>query len=189
VLIFGSEQPDPVKKLSFRLQKGFIHTILRDIPLENHKQTIPMRHFIQLALTTLSIATLASCSAPPAPETKVPEAKPPVTTAPATTATPKKAMAFDAKTIAGFKAIQAVASKTETAVEAGDFAAAAKDFEGFETSWKPVEDGVMKISPAFYAAVEKAAKASEAGLKAKDKPGTIKALKELNNTLQSGSKP
>jgi hypothetical protein len=146
-----------------------------------------MRHFIQLALTTLSIATLASCSAPP--ETKAPEAKAPVTTAPATTATPKKAMAFDAKTIAGFKAIQAIASKTETAVEAGNFAAAAKDFEGFETSWKPVEDGVMKTSPAFYAAVEKAAKASEAGLKAKDKPGTIKALKELNNTLQSGSKP
>jgi hypothetical protein len=148
-----------------------------------------MRHFIQLALSTLSIATLASCSAPPAPETKVPEAKPPVTTAPATTGTPKKAMAFDAKAIAGFKAIQAVVSKTETAVEAGDFAAATKDFAGFETNWKTVEDGVMKTSPTFYGAVEKASKAVDTGLKAKDKPGTIKALNELHNTLQAGSKP
>ncbi len=139
-----------------------------------------MKRLIQLALIPLTIATLASCSKP------APEAQAPVAPAPATTAPVKKAMAFDAKAIAGFKAIQGVVSKTETAVEAGNFADATQDFAGFETNWKTIEDGVMKTSAPFYAAVEKAAKATEAGLKAKDKPGTIKALKELNNTLQSG---
>jgi predicted extracellular nuclease len=148
-----------------------------------------MLRFTPLFLTGMTVVTLSSCSAPPAPETKAPETKAPVASTPAATTPKPTAMAFDAKAIAGFKAIQAVVSKTETAVEAGNFADATKDFEGFETNWKTVEDGVMKTSPAFYTAVEKAAKAAEAGLKGKDKPGTIKALKELNNTLQSGSKP
>lgn len=146
-----------------------------------------MLRFTPLFLTAMTVLTLTGCGGS---ETKTPEAKAPVASAPATTATtPKKAMAFDAKAIAGFKAIQSVVSKTETAVEAGNFADATKDFEGFETNWKTVEDGVMKTSAPFYAAVEKSAKAVEAGLKAKDKPGTIKALKELHNTLQSGSNP
>jgi hypothetical protein len=141
-----------------------------------------MRRFIPIALTTLTIATLTSCSAPPAPKV----AEPTPSTAAAPTAATKSI--FDAKTIAGFATLQGVVTKTQTATAAGDFATASKEFAAFETTWKTIEDAIAPKSTATYTAVEKSLKAAEAAIEQKDKAAALSALTALNATLAASAK-
>jgi hypothetical protein len=143
-----------------------------------------MLRFTPLFLSPIAVVALTSCSAPTPP----PQAAAP---APAATAV-KPATAkvtFDAKTIAGFKTLQAVVNQTETAVKAGDFAAASQEFAAFETTWKTIEDGITAKSTETYTSVEKSLKAIEEGLKGKEKAETLSALTALNATLATSTKP
>jgi hypothetical protein len=139
-----------------------------------------MRHFIPLFLGTLTISTLTSCSAPPAPKATA--------TAPQSAAAPATAPVFDAKTIAGFATLQGVVTKTQTAVTAGDFATASQEFEGFETTWKTIEDAIAPKSTATYTSIEQSLKAAEAGIEKKDKTAALSALTALNATLAASAK-
>jgi hypothetical protein len=142
-----------------------------------------MLRFIAISSTALTALALASCSAPTAP----PEvATPAPSVAAAKPATAK--VTFDAKTIAGLKTLQTVVSKTATAVTAGDFATASTEFEGFEKTWKSIEDAISPKSTETYTSVEKSAKAIEAGLKSKEKAGTLSALTALNTILANSVK-
>jgi hypothetical protein len=92
---------------------------------------------------------------------------------------------------AGFAALQSVTEKTTTAVTAGKFDRAKTEFEKFEDSWKTVEDGVKAKSSKTYAAVEDGLDTLNGELKNKqpDKAKMLVALKSLNQSITTASKP
>jgi hypothetical protein len=140
-----------------------------------------MLRFIPITGVILTAVALTSCSAPTMP----PQATAPVPAVVAVKPATAKAT-FDAKTIAGFKTLQGVVSKTKTAVTAGNFAQANQELAAFEPTWKTIEDGIAAKSTATYTLVEKSLKAVEVGLKSQEKADTLKALTALNATLAAG---
>jgi hypothetical protein len=80
----------------------------------------------------------------------------------------------------GVSNLLGVVSRTKAAVNKGDFATAKKEFDGFEDSWKTVEDGIKAKSRDKYNAIEKNADQIEDTLK-NSKPNKEK----LSTALQS----
>lgn len=74
----------------------------------------------------------------------------------------------------------AVVAKTKTATETGDFAAAKKEFDGFEASWSKVEDGIKQKSSKSYDAIEKSMDDVDDALK-ESKPVKTKVLAALQS--------
>jgi hypothetical protein len=84
-----------------------------------------------------------------------------------------------------------VVSKTKTAVDAGDFTAAKKEFGGFEAAWSKVEDGIKKKSSKSYDAIEESADKVKDLLK-ESKPAKeklITALQSLETSIKGAPKP
>lgn len=90
----------------------------------------------------------------------------------------------------GFGDLQAVVTKTKTAVEAGDFAQAKTEFDKFESAWQPVEDGVKAKSPDSYDKIETNMDQVTAGLKAAqpDKTKVLASLQALDETITNAAK-
>jgi hypothetical protein len=137
-----------------------------------------MKRISLLLISSIVLLNLASCG-----ESKetAPKAEAPVTTEKMAKPTVKPAAA-------GFSALQAVVTKTQGAIEKGDFAAAKTDFAKFETSWKIVEDGVKAKAPKLYGAIEDEMDAVGNGIKSKDKAKTLAALKALTTSVASAAK-
>ncbi|MDZ8186283.1 MAG: DUF4363 domain-containing protein [Nostoc sp. ChiSLP02] len=88
----------------------------------------------------------------------------------------------------GFNALVSVVSNTKTAVQAGNFDKAQKEFDKFEDAWSKVEDGVKAKSSKTYNAIEDTENQVESALKAKDKAKALKGLQTLNTDIATVSK-
>ncbi len=145
-----------------------------------------MKRISLLLISSIVLLNLASCG-----ESKetAPKAEAPATTEKMAKPTANPTAKPTAKpAAAGFAALQAVVTKTQGAIEKGDFAAATTDFAKFETSWKIVEDGVKAKAPKLYGAIEDEMDAVGKGIKSKDKVKTLAALKSLATSVASAAK-
>jgi hypothetical protein len=121
---------------------------------------------------------LTACGSPTTP----PVAESPTTpTAPTTGST----ATTSGDTKAQFTGMQTVITNTTAAVNTGDFAKARETFEGFETYWEKVEDGVKAKSAEAYKAIEDDMDTVSIGLKATnpDKARVLTALQSLSKKL------
>jgi septal ring factor EnvC (AmiA/AmiB activator) len=81
-------------------------------------------------------------------------------------------------------------SKTKTAVTAGDFVQAKKEFDEFEDVWEEVEDGIEAKSRPQYEAIEKSMDEVERELKASQpqKDKLLASLQSLEKDIIAVSK-
>jgi hypothetical protein len=80
-----------------------------------------------------------------------------------------------------------VVTNTKAAVQTGNFPKAKTEFDKFENAWKKVEDGIKKIAPKSYDAVEETAEKVMAELK-KSQPSkdqVMAQLQSLEKTINS----
>lgn len=96
---------------------------------------------------------------------------------PETQNTPEQSAATAPEGTAG---LSSVVSQTRTAVEAGDFAKAKREFDKFEDTWKTVEDGIKAKSSESYDAIEESLDLVTSELK-KSAPNKNKVLTELQS--------
>lgn len=94
-----------------------------------------------IVISTIGVIALVGCS-----QSQPSATQPPASSTSATTT--QIAEQPDAQ------ALLDVVSKTRTAVEAGDFAKAQKEFNQFEEHWSQVEDGIKAKSSEVYSAIE-----------------------------------
>lgn len=118
----------------------------------------------------ITILSLTSCGKPEA----------------ATTPTPATEAAAPAKSdAAGFAALQGVVDKTTAAVVAKKLDVAKQEFDKFEASWKPVEDGVKAKSSAGYNAIEEGIDGVNKGIKDKNEANITSSLQSLSKAIAS----
>jgi hypothetical protein len=133
-----------------------------------------------LIIASISLLTLVGCNKPEQAATE---------TTPATTSNSTEKVPGQ-KSTAGNTGLLAVVSKTKTAVKAGNFVQAKKEFDKFEDAWKEVEDGIKAKSRNNYEAVEKSMDEISGELKAakpqKDK--LLASLQLLEKTINAISK-
>ncbi|MEI3649448.1 DUF4363 domain-containing protein [Anabaena sp. AL09] len=133
-----------------------------------------------LIIASISLLTLVGCNKPEQAATE---------TTPATTSNSTEKVPGQ-KSTAGNTGLLAVVSKTKTAVKAGNFVQAKKEFDKFEDAWKEVEDGIKAKSRNNYEAVEKSMDEISGELKAakpqKDK--LLASLQSLEKTINAISK-
>jgi hypothetical protein len=133
-----------------------------------------------LIIASISLLTLVGCNKPEQAATETTPAK----TSNSTEKVPGQ------KSTAGNTGLLAVVSKTKTAVKAGNFVQAKKEFDKFEDAWKEVEDGIKAKSRNNYEAVEKSMDEISGELKAakpqKDK--LLASLQSLEKTINAISK-
>jgi hypothetical protein len=133
-----------------------------------------------LIIASISLLTLVGCNKPEQAATE---------TTPATTSNSTEKVPGQ-KSTAGNTGLLAVVSKTKTAVKAGNFVQAKKEFDKFEDAWKEVEDGIKAKSRNNYDAVEKSMDEISGELKAakpqKDK--LLASLQSLEKTINAISK-
>ncbi len=129
---------------------------------------LPMLRFIPSFCGILTILTLNSCSV----LTTVDQASP-----------PGSAIVFEAKTIAGFKTLRTVIKKTETAVKAGDFTTARKEFDRLRKTWNTVENDTSNKSIGTYITVERCLNDAERELKRKETTKSLTILQRLDDLL------
>jgi hypothetical protein len=163
--------------MTLRLSFRDLYWICDIILLSQYFQKDCMSRFQSLLVSSLLLLGLGSCGTT---EASVPE-KP---AAPVKTETASNPAA-------GFAALQSVTEKTTTAVNAGKIDQAKTEFEKFEDSWKTVEDGVKAKSSKTYTAVEEGLDTMNGEFKNKqpDKAKMLSALKSLNETIATASKP
>jgi len=123
-----------------------------------------------LIIASISLLTLVGCNKPEQAATE---------TTPATTSNSTEKVPGQ-KSTAGNTGLLAVVSKTKTAVKAGNFVQAKKEFDKFEDAWKEVEDGIKAKSRNNYEAVEKSMDEISGELKAA-KPQKDKLLASLQS--------
>ncbi|AFZ00814.1 hypothetical protein [Calothrix sp. PCC 6303] len=90
-----------------------------------------------------------------------------------------------------YGSLLAVVSKTKTAVDAGDFPTAKKEFDEFEESWSTVEDGIKAKSSKSYDLIEENADEVNDLLK-EPKPVKAKlttALQSLESNIKAAPQP
>ncbi len=133
-----------------------------------------------LIIAGISLLTLVGCNKPEQAATE---------TTPAATSNSTEKVPGQ-KSTAGNTGLLAVVSKTKTAVKAGNFVQAKKEFDKFEDAWKEVEDGIKAKSRNNYEAVEKSMDEISGELKAakpqKDK--LLASLQSLEKTINAISK-
>ncbi|MEA5531518.1 DUF4363 domain-containing protein [Dolichospermum sp. UHCC 0684] len=133
-----------------------------------------------LIIASISLLTLVGCNKPEQAATE---------TTPATTSNSTEKVPGQ-KSTAGNTGLLAVVSKTKTAVKAGNFVQAKKEFDKFEDAWKEVEDGIKAKSRNNYDAVEKSMDEISGEFKAakpqKDK--LLASLQSLEKTINAISK-
>jgi septation ring formation regulator EzrA len=132
-----------------------------------------------LIIASISLLTLVGCNKPEQAATE---------TTPAATSSTEKVPGQ--KSTVSNAGLLAVVSKTKTAVKAGNFVQAKKEFDKFEDAWKEVEDGIKAKSRNNYDAVEKSMDEISGELKAakpqKDK--LLASLQSLEKTINAISK-
>jgi septal ring factor EnvC (AmiA/AmiB activator) len=132
-----------------------------------------------LIIASISLLTLVGCNKPEQAATE---------TTPAATSSTEKVPGQ--KSTVSNAGLLAVVSKTKTAVKAGNFVQAKKEFDKFEDAWKEVEDGIKAKSRNNYEAVEKSMDEISGELKAakpqKDK--LLASLQSLEKTINAISK-
>ncbi|MBO1053792.1 MAG: DUF4363 domain-containing protein [Dolichospermum sp. DET73] len=133
-----------------------------------------------LIIASISLLTLVGCNKPEQAATE---------TTPAATSNSTKKVPGQKSTVSN-AGLLAVVSKTKTAVKAGNFVQAKKEFDKFEDAWKEVEDGIKAKSRNNYDAVEKSMDEISGELKAakpqKDK--LLASLQSLEKTINAISK-
>ena len=133
-----------------------------------------------LIIAGLSLLTLVGCNKPEQAATE---------TTPAATSNSTEKVPGQKSTVSN-AGLLAVVSKTKTAVKAGNFVQAKKEFDKFEDAWKEVEDGIKAKSRNNYDAVEKSMDEISGELKAakpqKDK--LLASLQSLEKTINAISK-
>jgi hypothetical protein len=106
-----------------------------------------MRFYQILIAANISLMVLAGCSSPEQASTQNSPTATPASTVSKETASPASGD--------GASSLLGVITKTKTAVNKGDFATAKKEFDGFETVWGKVEDGIKAKSKSNYDAIER----------------------------------
>jgi hypothetical protein len=106
-----------------------------------------MRFYQILIAANISLMGLAGCSSPEQASTQNSPTATPASTVSKETASPASGD--------GASSLLGVITKTKTAVNKGDFATAKKEFDGFETVWGKVEDGIKAKSKSNYDAIER----------------------------------
>lgn len=133
-----------------------------------------------LIIAGISLLTLVGCNKPEQAATE---------TTPAATSNSTEKVPGQKSTVSN-AGLLAVVSKTKTAVKAGNFVQAKKEFDKFEDAWKEVEDGIKAKSRNNYDAVEKSMDEISGELKAakpqKDK--LLASLQSLEKTINAISK-
>ncbi|MBS9390345.1 hypothetical protein BMF77_01486 [Dolichospermum sp. UHCC 0315A] len=133
-----------------------------------------------LIIASISLLTLVGCNKPEQAATE---------TTPAATSNSTEKVPGQKSTVSN-AGLLAVVSKTKTAVKAGNFVQAKKEFDKFEDAWKEVEDGIKAKSRNNYDAVEKSMDEISGELKAakpqKDK--LLASLQSLEKTINAISK-
>jgi iron uptake system EfeUOB component EfeO/EfeM len=133
-----------------------------------------------LIIASISLLTLVGCNKPEQAATE---------TTPAATSNSTEKVPGQKSTVSN-AGLLAVVSKTKTAVKAGNFVQAKKEFDKFEDAWKEVEDGIKAKSRNNYEAVEKSMDEISGELKAakpqKDK--LLASLQSLEKTINAISK-
>ena len=133
-----------------------------------------------LIIASISLLTLVGCNKPEQAATE---------TTPATTSNSTEKVPGQKSTVSN-AGLLAVVSKTKTAVKAGNFVQAKKEFDKFEDAWKEVEDGIKAKSRNNYDAVEKSMDEISGELKPakpqKDK--LLASLQSLEKTINAISK-
>ena len=117
------------------------------------------------------ILTLGSCGKKEAPTPSAPTAEVAVSPAKSNTA--------------DFGSLQVVVDKTKAAVTAKNLELAKQEFDKFEASWKPVEDGVKSKSSANYNAIEEGIDGVNKGIKDKNQANVLTSLQSLTKTIAS----
>lgn len=132
------------------------------------------------ALSLIGLATLVGCnSTQPTVTSESPALSTPMASSPTGPASTTASTGAQGET-AGLKN---VVSKTQAAVETGDFAKAQSEFEEFEDSWKPIEDGIKEKSPTGYDTIESSMDEVSSALKDSDKTKATAALKSLDQAI------
>lgn len=127
-----------------------------------------------LVVSAVTLLALTGCdSGQQASTPKTSPAESPAATAAASTSD-------KAASPASYAELLAVVTNTKAAVQTGNFAKAKTEFDKFETSWKKVEDGIKKIAPKSYDAVEETTEKVMAELK-NPKPSKDKVLAQLES--------
>ncbi|AFW94170.1 hypothetical protein ANA_C11392 [Anabaena sp. 90] len=130
-----------------------------------------------LIIASISLLTLVGCNNPEQAATE---------TTPATTSNSTEKVPGQKSTVSN-AGLLAVVSKTKTAVKAGNFVQAKKEFDKFEDAWKEVEDGIKAKSRDNYEVVEKSMDEISDELKAakpqKDK--LLASLQSLEKTINA----
>ena len=130
-----------------------------------------------LIIASISLLTLVGCNNPEQASTE---------TTPAATSNSTEQVPGQKSTVSN-AGLLAVVSKTKTAVKAGNFVQAKKEFDKFEDAWKEVEDGIKAKSRNNYEAVEKSMDEISGELKAakpqKDK--LLASLQSLEKTINA----
>ncbi len=85
----------------------------------------------------------------------------------------------------GYPQLLSVVAKTQSAVEANDFAKAQREFDQFESVWAPVEDGIKAKSDEAYDAIEDGMDQVSAALRSSQTDQAISALQGMNQQIQS----
>ncbi|MTJ18012.1 MULTISPECIES: DUF4363 domain-containing protein [unclassified Dolichospermum] len=133
-----------------------------------------------LIIASIGLLTLVGCNKPEQAATE---------TTPAATSNSTEKVPGQKSTVSN-AGLLAVVSKTKTAVKAGNFVQAKKEFDKFEDAWKEVEDGIKAKSRNNYDAVEKSMDEISGELKAakpqKDK--LLASLQSLEKTINAISK-
>jgi hypothetical protein len=106
-----------------------------------------MRFHQLLVVTNISLILLAGCGNPEQSSTQTSP-----TANPASTVSKGTGSQANGK---GAGSLLGVITKTKAAVNKGDFATAKKEFNGFETVWGKVEDGIKAKSKSNYDSIEK----------------------------------
>lgn len=78
-----------------------------------------------------------------------------------------------------------VVTRTKASVDAGDFEKAEQTFEGFETVWSQVEDGIKAKSLDHYDLIEEDMDRVMESLEAKDQATAIATLQTLTEHINS----
>ncbi|PAX59597.1 DUF4363 domain-containing protein [Brunnivagina elsteri] len=140
-----------------------------------------MRFYQVLIAANISLMVLAGCNSSEQSSTQ---------TSP--TASPASTVSKDTDSQAnstGVSSLLGVVAKTKTAVNKGDFVTAKKEFDGFETAWGKVEDGIKAQSKSKYDAIERSLDAVTSSLKdSKPNQGKVTtALQSLEKDINTVS--
>jgi hypothetical protein len=156
-----------------------------------------MKHISRLviACTAVSVLALAGCNTAKQASDSEPPTTPEASSASRMASEPSDASLTDSegaddtfKTgVVEVAALNSIIANTKSAIAADDFVKASETFEQFEDAWETIEDDIKSKSQQSDQEMKDTAEQVEKALKAKDKPGALKALQELEKTAAKAS--